>query len=52
MVYVPVTALGAQVLDNGGDVIAVCHTPDLALRIVHLLNDDAKASLEWPRYGG
>lgn len=41
-VYVPVRAVGTRILDNGGDVIAECFTPDLARRIATLLNFDAQ----------
>lgn len=40
-VFVPVTAVGIYVVDNGGDRIAECFTPELAVRIADLLNRDA-----------
>ena len=43
-VFVPVTAVGNTILDNGGDLIATCFTPQLAQRIAALLNMDAELS--------
>lgn len=40
-VYVPVTARGALVLDNGGDVVASCFTAELASLVAALINRDA-----------
>jgi hypothetical protein len=40
-VYVPVRAVGCDVLDNGGDPIAKCMTPQLAHKIAALLNQDS-----------
>ncbi|RSV18081.1 hypothetical protein CA235_01425 [Sphingomonas sp. ABOLF] len=40
-VFVPVTAVGVFVVDNGGDRIAECFTPELATQIASLLNQDA-----------
>jgi hypothetical protein len=43
-VFVPVVADGHHVLDNGGDVIATCFTPELAAQVARLLNGDAGAA--------
>jgi hypothetical protein len=40
-VHVPVSARGAYILDNGGDVVAMCHTACLAHKLADLLNRDA-----------
>ena len=39
--FVPVKAAGAVVLDNGGDPVCQCFTPELAAKIAQLLNADA-----------
>lgn len=41
-IYVPVTADGFFVRDNGGDVIAQCASPVIAQAIAALINKDAK----------
>lgn len=40
-VYLPVSAMYCNVVDVGGDVIALCFTPELAERVAYLLNNDA-----------
>lgn len=40
--FVPVTARGTTILDNGGDPVAECFTPELAQRVADLLNGDAR----------
>lgn len=40
-IFVPVTADGIYVRDNGGDLVAMCSTPQAAERIAYLLNMDA-----------
>ena len=40
-IYVPVTAQGAFVVDNGGDAVAQCITPEIAAKIAELINRDA-----------
>lgn len=40
-VFVPVRASGSVVLDNGGDAICMCFTPELAEKVAELLNKDA-----------
>ncbi len=42
-IYVPVTSDGNKVLDNGGDVIAVCANPVIAATIAQAINRDAKS---------
>lgn len=49
-VFVPVRAIGPSVIDNGGDPICQCFTPDLAQRIAALINADA--GLATPGIGG
>lgn len=44
-IFVPVRALGKEVVDNGGDTIAVCFTEAMAGRIATLLNLDATGYL-------
>lgn len=41
-VFMPVTARGEEILDNGGDVIARCFTAELAAKMADLLNSDAR----------
>lgn len=41
-VFVPVRSDGCYVFDNGGDMIAVCFSPELAATVAALLNADAK----------
>lgn len=40
-IYLPVSAMYCNVVDVGGDVIAMCFTPELAERVAYLLNNDA-----------
>jgi len=40
-VFVPVSADGNVVRDNGGDVICMCFTAELAAQIATLINADA-----------
>ena len=40
-IFVPVRSVGLDVLDNGGDVIALCATPQVAGLIQHLINKNA-----------
>ncbi len=40
-IFVPVRAFGQKVVDNGGDVIAVCFTDTMAMLIAALINRDA-----------
>jgi len=40
-VYVPLRAQGCEVIDNGGDRVALCFTPEMAARIADLMNKEA-----------
>ena len=40
-IFVPVRAVGLDVLDNGGDVICKCFTPQMASKVAELINRDA-----------
>ena len=42
-IFFPVRPEGLLVKDNGGDVIAQCFTPEMAVRIATLINADAEA---------
>ena len=44
-IYVPVTADGFVVRDNGGDVIANCASPVVAAAIADLINRDASGPI-------
>lgn len=40
-VFVPVRAVGAMILDNGGDPIGYMFTPGAAIMVAFLINTDA-----------
>lgn len=43
-VFVPVSARGEFVFDNGGDAICQCFTSELATKVANLLNKDAASA--------